>query len=97
MNNWNLSLTVYFHRYELNKEYPKVPFNALKQSKIKQGIFINEKSLTKALFSLSDKSDTLPRRGKKLLNNTIDKSFTRIHTELQTVCVNFFSTMVPYK
>lgn len=65
MNNWNLSLTVYFHRYELNKEYPKVPFNALKQSKIKQGIFINEKSLTKALFSLSDKSDTLPRRGKK--------------------------------
>lgn len=65
MNNWNLSLTVYFHRYELNKEYPKVTFNALKQSKIKQGIFINEKSLTKALFSLSDKSDTLPRRGKK--------------------------------
>lgn len=88
MNNWNLSLTVYFHRYELNKEYPNVPFNALKQSKIKQGIF-SFHSLIKATHC--------PDVEKKLLNNTIDKSFTRIHTKLKTVCVNFFSTMVPYK
>lgn len=87
MNNWNLSLTVYFHRYELNKEYPKVPFNALKQSKIKQGIFINEKSLTKALFSLSDKSDTLPRRGKKDFLTTLLTNHLHAYTQSSKLCV----------